>query len=153
VVVVVCRRCWIFGNPSGRLLKKALTLETTSSMSSGQTLVLRQPQKSSSMAFDLSLSLFLQQLDFTQAFLSLCLQRLPLPLSHKQQFLRLYSDFLSHAVSTLQRLPLAFLSPCLTNTLPSFPFCLTFSLHVWFRFAKKNLQANFRARDNEFSFI
>ena len=116
MVVVVCRKCWIFGSPSGRLLKKTLTLKTTSSMSSGQTPVLQQPQKSSSMAFDLSLSLFLQQLDFTHAFLSLCLQCLPLPLSHKQHFLHLYSDFLSHANSTLQGLPIAFLSPCLTNT-------------------------------------
>jgi len=83
VVVVVCRKCWIFGSPSGRLLKKVLTLKTTSSMSSGQTTVLRQPQKSSSLAFDLSISLFLQQLDFTHTFLSLCLRRLPLPLSQQ----------------------------------------------------------------------
>jgi len=29
----------------------------------------------------------------------------------------------------------------------------TFSLHVWFRFGKKDFEGNFRARDNGLSFI
>ena len=118
-------------------------METSSpSMTSSHTSVLRQPQTSSSMTFDLSFSVSLT----TGVYPGVALSPLDyafLSLSHKQHFHRLSFDFLSHAVSTLQHLPLAFLSPCLTNTLLSQNFALLSLSPSHFILAKRIYRLSF----------